>query len=102
MSATSLRPLLEGKGKGKELILCEFTNGSRTRDGKCIRSPRYKYTIYRGANPKEEFFDLEKDPLERENVIHDPKYRDQVARHRLLLIERLMSTEQPYLPYRTL
>ncbi len=102
MSATSLRLLLEGKGKGKELILCEFTNGTRTRDGKCLRTRRYKYNIHRGANPTEAFFDLEKDPLERKNVVDDPSYRDELARHRLLLIERLMSTEQPYLPYRTL
>lgn len=102
MSATSLRPLLEGKGESKELILSEFTNGTRTRTSKCIRTRRFKYNIYRGVNTKEEFFDLEEDPLERQNVIDDPRYRDELARHRVLLLERLMTTEQPYLPYHTL
>ena len=41
--------------------------------------------IYFGERPAEEFYDVSVDPSQINNLIDDPKYADQVARHRKLL-----------------
>lgn len=91
MSASSLRPLVETGGPGKEMILSEFTHGKRTARGTCVRTERYKY-CYWGQGEPDQFFDLQEDPLERCNAVADPQYRDEVARHRLLMLDRLTQT----------
>lgn len=88
MSATSLRPLLEGRGWSKEVALCQHTINDRSTKGICVRTQRYKYTYWGRARP-EQFFDLQQDPLERRNLIGEPKYGDEMGRHRLLAIDRL-------------
>lgn len=91
MSATSLRPLLEGRGAGKELVLSEYISNDRSRRGVCVHTERYKYVFW-GTTRTEQFFDLQEDPLERRDLSGDPKYRDDIARHRMLIIDRLVSS----------
>ena len=63
-----------------------FAQISESRVGRCIRTPRYKYSVYApgvqgwaaGAADlyADDFlYDLEKDPIERVNLIRDPAYR---------------------------
>ena len=90
MSAASLRPLVEDTGPTRKLALSEFVSGDGTLRGTCVRTPRGKYEYW--SSGEERFYDLEADPLERENRIHDPGCRDEVSRHRTLLIDRLIQT----------
>jgi len=89
MSATTLRPIIEGRETGREAVFCEHLTNDQARQGLCVRTERYKYLYWRPSGP-EQFFDLQEDPLERTNLIGDEGYRDEISRHRLLLIERLM------------
>jgi N-sulfoglucosamine sulfohydrolase len=47
-------------------------------------SPRHK-EIYFGERPAEEFYDVEKDPAQMVNLIHDPSLAGEIQRHRQLL-----------------
>ena len=93
MAATSLRPLIEGAGPGREAALCEFTSGDRSRRGVCVRTERHKYAFW-GRDEPGQFFDLAEDPLERHNAIEDTRYREEIERHRRLMLDRLMRTGQ--------
>jgi len=88
MQAKSLRPLLEGKGRGKEAILCEYTSNDREVSGKCVRTRRYKYCFWGQGRP-EQFYDLQEDPHERRNAISDPRYRGEIDAHRRLMLDLL-------------
>jgi len=89
MSAQSLRPLLEGRSWSKEAAFCRHRTADRAVKGLCVRTRRYKYVYWGEARP-EQFFDLQEDPLERRNLLGDPKYRDEIGRHRLLVMDRLI------------
>ena len=91
MSASSLRPLIEGRGAARELILSEHMENSQSSRGICLRTDRYKYIYWTDGGP-ERFFDLQQDPLERHNLIRDPGHQPEIARHRVLMIERMMKT----------
>lgn len=89
MSATTLRPLMEGQAAGRTAALCEFMTNDRARQGICIRTERYKYA-YWAPDGQEQFYDLAEDPLERNNLSLDSGYRNEISQHRLMLIDRLM------------
>ena len=91
MSAASLRPIVEGRGVGKEMALSEYRSNDRTERGICVRTEGFKYA-YWGHGDVERFFDLDQDPLERHNRVGDPACQEEVARHRRLLIDRLVHT----------
>ncbi len=42
-----------------------------------LRSDKYKYTTYYGLWDTDEFFDIQADPMEQNNLIHDPAYAAQ-------------------------
>jgi len=91
MSAASLRPLVEGRGEGKEMILSEFSDGRRAERATCVRTERYKYW-FTGRGEPEQFFDLREDRLERRNVVDAPEMQVEVTRHRMLMLDRLART----------
>lgn len=41
-----------------------------------LRSDQYKYTTYYGLWDTDEFFDIQSDPMEQNNLIHDPAYAE--------------------------
>ena len=92
MSATSLRPLIEGRGSAKEMALCEYETNDRRHKGICLRTERYKYVRWYGGGRPEQFYDLKEDPLERRNLAGEDTAQAEIARHRLLLIDRMMQT----------
>lgn len=42
-----------------------------------LRGDQYKYTTYYGLWDTDEFFDIQVDPMEQNNLFHDPKYAKQ-------------------------
>ena len=46
---------------------------------------------------REELYDYESDPWARQNLIDDPRYRDDVARLRHVLLDQMESTGDPLL-----
>jgi arylsulfatase len=97
----SLRPILEGsetESATRDSILCEYVTPNRQQRLKCVRTERYKL-VYGGpegafaAGEAVQFFDLQKDPLELENVAADPAYRAEVERHLALLLHRVSWSE---------
>ena len=71
--AASLRPLLEGGGSTREAVLCEHLEKPGGRNGKCIRTARFKYITW-GRGAPSEFYDLEEDPDEQRNLYGDAGY----------------------------
>ncbi|MFB3894114.1 MAG: sulfatase-like hydrolase/transferase [Phycisphaerae bacterium] len=91
MAARTLRPILEGAGRGRDVALCQFVASNRAFKGICLRTKGHKYVQWSDARG-DEFYDLDRDPLERTNLINDPASRELVEQHRRLLVARLMET----------
>jgi arylsulfatase len=92
----SLRSVMEGRTRGKEAILCEFTPNDQSSNGKCIRSERYKYE-YWAPNGPAKLFDLQEDPHELRNVIDDPAYATVRIEMQQRLTHHLALSEKPIL-----
>lgn len=43
-----------------------------------LRGDRYKFTTYYGLWDTDEFFDIQADPMEQNNLIYDPRYKDKI------------------------
>ena len=106
VQGTNLTPLIHGDVDGleREGVLLEFVAELRERPPffnevwRGFRTQRYKYTVKgnnMGGKPWQ-FFDLEKDPGEVNNLMDDPAYRDEVTRLHQLLCERMIETEDHF------
>ena len=104
-----LTPLIHGKSNKlpREGILLEFVHDLRPGQfpayneqfWRGVRTQRYKYTVLgdaeEGGKPWQ-FFDIESDPYEMENLIDDINYKDEIIRHHKLLRELLIKTVDHY------
>jgi len=76
----SLRPLLEGKSpEWTEMVAAEVQ-----RDGRMIRTERYKYIVYHD-DPVEQLFDMIDDPGETRNLAETSGHAGALEDHRKLL-----------------
>jgi choline-sulfatase len=78
----SLRPLLEGR----TVEWREFVAAESYVNGRMIRTPRYKYVMYKG-DPVEQLFDIEADPWEMNNLAGESAFASVLEEHRGLLSE---------------
>ena len=96
MAARSLRGMIERGEKGKEFAISMFFDEKRAARGVCVRSERFTYGQWTQSGSRglfvDEFFDLQKDPFERHNAINDPAYREEIERHKHMLINRMLET----------
>ncbi|MCC7233725.1 MAG: sulfatase-like hydrolase/transferase [Bryobacterales bacterium] len=64
--------------------------------GRCLRTRRYKYTVWEGPVPREMLIDMEKDPGEMTNLAAKPAFASVLADHRRLLRQHIESREDNY------
>jgi arylsulfatase A-like enzyme len=60
---------------------------------KTLRTKQHRYLVH--VDGREELWDIDYDPQEYQNVAKDSRYKDVLAEHRRLLLERLLSAERP-------
>jgi choline-sulfatase/glucosamine-6-phosphate deaminase len=85
LQGQSLKPVVEGN----EADLREFSASESLIGGaqaRCVRTRRYKYVVYDSGQNGEQFFDLQNDPGEMNNLIADPDAGTQLEVHRKLLL----------------
>ncbi|MFN4228033.1 MAG: sulfatase [Candidatus Ratteibacteria bacterium] len=121
----SLLPIIRGKSKEiREEIYTELTYHAGYDPMRSIRTKRYKYIrsfdcrpfyyppnvdpsfskeyfkklgYFERLRPFEMFFDLEKDPLERENLIGNPDYKEKIEELKEKLLKWMEQTNDPIL-----
>jgi choline-sulfatase len=92
MQGISLKPLVEGKSiEARDFLVCEteFAEGKfgRGARGRMLRTERFKYIIYDRGEKREQFFDLEADPGEMNNLAYNKNFQEQLGRHREILAQ---------------
>ncbi|MFI4910046.1 MAG: sulfatase [Sedimentisphaeraceae bacterium JB056] len=99
LEGQSLMHYLNGKGEPVErdyLISQWHAEWNFTYEpGRMLRTDRYKYIKY-AEERAEEFYDLEKDPGEKKNLINDASYKDIIDKHRKMFASYLKDKEDPF------
>ncbi len=95
----SLRQAIQGKTWDREFVVSELANlGGENRQGRMLRTERYKYIVFNGGARPEQFFDLQLDPGEVYNLVQRPEAKSELDRHRALLRDRLRETGDDFRP----
>ena len=89
LEGRSLRPLVAGNTVPWRDFVASETFAPEAR---MIRTTRHKYILFAQGENREQFFDLEKDPGETNNLADNPAVAGEVARHRSLLQEWMRAT----------
>lgn len=93
MAARSLLPVLTGADDaGAPMVFSEYVSNDRTEISKCVRTEDSKYIFFFNSG-KEEFYDLKRDPFERDNLAHDGRERDRMLASKDALFVWLAKTE---------
>lgn len=102
MDGASFLPFLEGKEQPwRTGLLYEYyweRNYPQTPTMHALRGSRYKYIHYNGIWDTDELYDLEKDPLEANNLILDKDHQEIVRQMNKELFEQLKGTGGMYIP----
>ncbi len=93
MRGASLR-----KDAGREYVVSELRYQDASRDGRMVRSGRYKYVVFRSGTNAEQLFDLEQDPGEVVNLARRPEAAAELASHRRMLAEWSRQTGDRFRP----
>ena len=82
-------------GVDRQWLHGEHTFWVNNASSQFIVTTRDKFIWFSQRN-EEQYFDLEKDPHETHNAIHDPEYQDRIAELRHLLAQALKDSEEGY------
>jgi arylsulfatase A-like enzyme len=85
MRGISLRDTLAGNVPSRPFVVSELQFRDDFRQGRMLRSARYKYVAFGGGARPEQLFDLEEDPGEVRNLAPDSAMRGELERHRTWL-----------------
>jgi len=104
MRGTSLLPLIYGESIEKyDYVVSEtmFARGGTNLGGtgRMIRTERYKYCIYDNGEKREQLFDMENDPGEMNNLVYDKEYKEQLNKHRKMIVKWALETRDTEFPY---
>ena len=86
VTGRSLRPAIRGDGWDRQFVVSELADlGFPDRQGRMLRTDRFKYVVFNGGQRPEQFFDLQLDPGEVRNLVGDSEAAKELDRHRELL-----------------
>jgi arylsulfatase A-like enzyme len=100
MRGVSLRLSLEGKAQPREFVTSQLRYDSLAREGRMLRTERYKYVVYNCGQRAEQLFDLLTDPGEVRNLAHEAGAKPLLQQHRVLLQAELLRTQDAFRPAR--
>jgi arylsulfatase A-like enzyme len=95
----SLKPVVEGRTTGwRDFVVTELAIDPRdpVKQGRMLRTARYKYNVYGCGARNEQFFDLNADPGEMTSLISKPELQTEIERHRNLLKQWMEETNDPF------
>lgn len=90
-------PWLSGAAPEREGVFLECTEDTRNHKmapWRAYRDRRYKYVVF--INGPERLYDLQNDPYEMENRVHDAAFRETRDRMHSLLVQHLIDTEDSF------
>lgn len=104
MHGISLLSIMEGKSpKPREFVVTETMFAENNKPlgatGRSIRTIKYKYCIYDNGNKREQFFDMENDPGEINNLVNNANFEKELHVHRKLINEWAKMTNDNEFPY---
>ena len=97
----SLRAVIEKPDQpGHDFVISEMARGGQGGPGRSflVRTNKYKYMVFPGAQRVELFFDLVADPGELKNLAGKAMLAAEVERHRQLLAHWTKTTEEDKYP----
>lgn len=105
MQGRSFRPLLTGDGGNgwENTLLYEYfwdPSFPYPPTQFAFRSKRYKYVFSYGRSDKNEFYDLQRDPRERDNLVDADGSGDRIAQFKTRLHDKLTATGGDMIPIR--
>lgn len=95
----SLKPVVEGRSVDwRDFVVTELAidPNDPVKQGRMLRTAKYKYNVYGYGARNEQFFDLEADPGEMNNLIDQSGVQPEVERHRKLLKQWMDDTNDPF------
>jgi arylsulfatase A-like enzyme len=95
----SLRSIIENNdAPWRDYLIVELADykPDSSRKGRMVRTPDFKYNIYSTGNNNEQFFDLLDDPGEKNNLINDSRYKNDIEKHRRMLDEWINQTDDNF------
>ena len=102
LDGASFLPLLEGKSvPWRDTLLYEYyweRNFPHTPTMHALRGDRYKYIRYHGIWDSDELYDLQEDPMESRNLIHDSRHAATVKQMNEKLFATLQETDGMTMP----
>jgi len=93
----SLRPAIEGKTLDRTFVVSELSEyDEKPRQGRMLRTARYKYIVFNGGRRPEQLFDLQFDPGEVCNLAARPSAAAVLSEHRDLLARWIADTNDDF------
>jgi arylsulfatase A-like enzyme len=86
VAGVDLRPAMSNGSVARRFVVSELSEyGKEDRQGRMLRTDRYKYVAFNGGANREQLFDLELDPGEMQNLARQPSAAPVLREHRDLL-----------------
>lgn len=97
MRGISLRGAIEGAANPRPFIVSEQSGfGGDDRQGRMLRTQRYKYVVYSGGARPEQLFDMIHDPGETLNLARRKEGQAALAAHRAMLEKWIAETKDDF------
>lgn len=95
----SLKPVVEGRANNwRDFLVTELAIDPQdpVKQGRMLRTAKYKYNAYGYGARNEQFFDLDADPGEMNNLIASQPLKAEIDRHRTLLKQWMADTNDSF------
>ncbi|MEX2261829.1 MAG: sulfatase-like hydrolase/transferase [Bryobacteraceae bacterium] len=94
---SSLRAPVEGRPLDRSFVVSELADyGGEAREGRMLRTARYKYVVFNGGRRPEQLFDLQLDPGEVHNLARREDAAAVLKGHRAILAEWIRGTQDGF------